>query len=188
MATEDEILKGEETKIREKAEKFKIARDAFTDTGFALKKAVEDYNAKREKLQREDFARKALGWCQECEKAYPETSIVLLYTEGIERRGSHQDTYYSLARRVQSFCNDCAKMGLGYPHGGECQFKCFLAEKRGEEFFIFVSEKWIPISKPEDVLINIEQEDLSEEDYDFGEKIVCMSGPLRLKIGEKKVV
>ena len=188
MATEDEILKGEETKIREKAEKFKIVRDAFTDTGFALKKAVEDYNAKREKLQREDFASKALGWCQECEKAYPETSIVLLYTEGIERHGSHQDKYYSLARRVQSFCNDCAKIGLSHPHGGEYQFKCFLAEKRGEEFFIFVSEKWIPISKLEDVLINIEREDIPKEEYTFGKDIDYEICPFELTIGEDKVV
>ena len=188
LATEDEVLNEGEEVIRKRAESFKTARSAFEEAEVALVETVDDYRGKREDLQRADFAKNGLGWCQGCEKAYPKESVVFLYTEGIEKHGSHQDTYYSLVRRVQSFCSNCAEVGLSRPQGGDDQFQCFNAEKRDEEFFIFVFEKWIPISKIEDVLIDIEREDIPEREYTFGKNIDYGLNPFELTIGEEKVV
>ena len=188
MATEDEILKDDETEIREKAERFRTAMDAHEKAEAVLTKAVNDYRKKRENLQREDFAKKGLGWCQGCSKAYLETSIVLLYTEGIESHGSEYSEYNAFERRLQSICKECAKIGLSQPRGGESRFQCYEAEKRDGEFFIFVSGRWRPIEKPEEVTINIEQEDISKEDYVFGKDIDYESSPFKLTIGEEEVV
>jgi len=186
MAELNEILELAEKKARQAAANLMMAEKELELREDNLIEAIEAYDIIRENLQREEFVEKGLKWCQACEQYHPKESVSLLYTEIMEKQG-HPGTYVQV-RRLQSICKECREIGLNRSYKTEEKFKCYQAEKRGEEYFIRVFEKWIKLSDLEDVSIMIDREDIPGAELTFGEVIDYELNPLILTIGDEKVV
>lgn len=186
MAEINETLELAEEKVRQAATSLRIVEKELELKEDKLIEAIEDYDTTREKLQREEFAKKELEWCHGCKQYHPKENISLLYTEIMEKQG--YPGIYVPVRRLQSICKECREISLSRSYKTEEKFKCYLAEKRGEEFFIFVFEKWVKLSDPEDVSIKIEREDIPAVEFTVGEVIDYELNPLVLTIGDEKVI
>ena len=186
MAELNETLESAEEKVRQAAASLKTTEKELELKEDGLIEAIEDYDIIRENLQREEFAKKGLKWCQACEQYHPKESVLLLYTEIMEKQG-YPGTYVPV-RRLQSICKECREIGLCRSYKTEEKFKCYQAEKRGEEYFIRVFEKWIKLLDLENVSIMIDREDIPGAELVFGEVIDYELNPLVLTIGDKKVV
>lgn len=189
MTSNNEILEAIEKEMRKQAEVVKNAKLVLGEAEDALGEAIKNYRTERERLQREVWAREKLGWCQRCEKFYPEDSVGLLYTEGNEWHGSEYAQHYSFYKRLQSFCESCMEKILSRPRGGEEKFQCFKAKQQDGQFFIFISGEWEPLSEPKDTIIEIERGYIPEKEYCFGKPTQYTTWPsFKLKIGGEEIL
>lgn len=181
-------LKEIEQEILKKVDVFKATRTTYheaqrllEEAQRLLEEAVQAYQKERERLQREAWVKENKGWCQSCNKFYPQESIRLLYTEGQERHG--------LRKRVRAFCEGCTEVILSRPRGGEEEFQCYKAKQEKDGFIIFVSGQWVPLPDPEHTQIEIKRGYIPEGEYRFGKRIGCSGWPsLHLKIEEREIL
>lgn len=183
-----ETLNVLEKEVLRQAKFFETAQTACRDAESATNKAVQSYQAERERLQREAWKKEDLGWCQWCNKFHPKESIQLLYTQGKEWHGSEGYETYAFYRRLRNFCGHCAEELLSRPRGGREEFQCFRADKSEEGFTIFVSGKWIPLADLKGVVVEIERGFIPEDEYRIGKNVEFYGWPVtRLLIEGKEV-
>ena len=179
-------LKLKEESVRIAGLKFKKALSIVEELELNLIGTIADYDELREDLQREEFTEKGLRWCQGCEKYHPKKDVSLYYTQIMEQRGA--STIFVQLRRLESICKKCYNEALIRYHSEEEEFVCYLAEKRGDEFYILVSGKWEKLLDLEGVSVKIDRDNIPGVEYTVGKVINYETDPFILKIGDEKEV
>lgn len=184
----NKMLDGIEGKMRNQAEVFRIAHARLVEEERFLTKIVVGYKNKRRLLQARIWKKEKLGWCQNCNKFYPEKKIILLYTVGNEWNGSHGRETYLSYKRLRSFCNSCADRVMSVPNGGKDEFECSRVKKSKDHFLVLVLGQWIRLTDLDEVIIEIEPKNY-ESLYNIGKPISFQGLPLiDLRVGKEKII
>lgn len=167
---EENSILGKVKDLRKLQEEFDIIKEYLRTQSESLGKKVKDYKKLREKQQRMIWKERGLNWCQKCGKIFKLTEIQLLYTHGLEENNKY-------FRRIRNFCKDCASDVLNQVRCGKDLFECCEARNKGKLFIIFKNDRWQKVEYLEDVIIEIEKKDISENDFELGKSFEFLDYP-----------
>ena len=176
-------LQEAEESVLEKANELIVCCNDCEAARNTLQAAISEYNSVRERIQKEIWEKKEMGWCRRCKKACPKKDLTILYVEEEVKTVTYPHEEYETTRVLQRLCRDCFDLLTSYP-----EKQCSKVKEKDGEFLIYQSGEWHPLSQRQITQVQIELSRVPEEAYTIGKRIYSDFNLGELSIGEKKII